>query len=341
MKYSCLFFLLLFAACGTGGSKKPQDQTNTGTSQETFQLHQIKNRSGESYYFYPGTNNRDSSGKLLVFFDPAGNGKFPLQKYRAMADSLGWSLAGCNSTRNGMSLPASMDAANALIEHLLTENKVDSLMLMGFSGGAKIALLSGVNHPRVSGIIFCGAVIPIDPNHFVKLVGIAGERDMNYTDLIEFDQYINNSGISHFLLGWDGAHEYPAPSILADALYMAETGDYALYQSRKASIDSRELAEEIRIKKELYEAMGNESLDWWDLKLNDLRKKSSVSRMDSRLLGFVSLACNSYTANAIKSGKTNQAAYFLHIYEKADPGNQDMLRMKQELKTLLTSPKMP
>ena len=154
----------------------------------------------------------------ILFCDPQGDGKKPLELYKQLAKKNGFMLVGSKLSKNGMGLDESKTIVSQLIGRILAGSgfKRIAFYAAGFSGGAKVALHASAGLPTVKGVIYSGAVavsdIPIKP-----LFGFAGNMDMNMADLVQFDADLPAS-FPHFLKIWNGKHEWPSPEIFASAL---------------------------------------------------------------------------------------------------------------------------
>ncbi|MEI6695603.1 MAG: hypothetical protein WCO13_06015 [Bacteroidota bacterium] len=79
---------------------------------------------------------------------------------------------------------------------------------------------------------------------------------------------------------------------------------------------------------EFMAAFENKNDVWWNAELKkldlDAKDQNSLkSNMASRLKGYISLSCYSYSNRSLQSQNWNYAALFTHIYQKVDPENPD------------------
>jgi hypothetical protein len=221
---------------------------------------------------------------------------------------------------------------NEVTQRLKVQNT--NLTLCGFSGGAKVALLSAAENIRIPRVIYCGAAANITPNHPLNLLGFAGTRDMNYTDVVAFDKSLNASTIKHSLIEWQGKHEFPDAKTFADAFAWLSTGTVPGYEKKQVTITSQKLTEEQAIKQELLNAFQMRDVNWWKNEIAQLNTKKKTDPMYDRLLGFVSLACYSYSNQTLQQKNLPAAEKILTIYALADPGNKDCEMFIQQLKEM-------
>ena len=94
---------------------------------------------------------------LIVFLEPGGRGKLPVELYSGLAEQYGIMLACSYNGRNG---PPELykNGLDAMIPDLIRRFSPDTsrMILCGFSGGARYAAIYG--HTILeSGVIACGA----------------------------------------------------------------------------------------------------------------------------------------------------------------------------------------
>ncbi len=178
--------------------------------------------------YYPvlkQTKDRTSnSGPLpiIFFFDPHGAGALPLKKYKALADNYGFILAGSNNSKNGNDWNTEEVIWRHFVDDLMgrighDENRI---YLCGFSGGAKAATYMAMRHPGIKGVIVGGAALPDDaqPMDFpFSLTILAGEGDMNLTDLVATNQAMDRTQGRHRILFFDGIHEWAPEQTMGQA----------------------------------------------------------------------------------------------------------------------------
>jgi hypothetical protein len=103
---------------------------------------------------------------------------------------------------------------------------------------------------------------------------------------------------------------------------------------KKAIADrSATLQQETSQKQVLLAAFQNQGSDWWT-KVTD-QYKISTKPSDKRLLGFISLAAYSYSAQLLQQKNIEAASHILAIYEMADANNTDQLYFHAQLYALL------
>lgn len=179
----------------------------------------------QSYALYIPEKGNKEAMPILYFFDPHGNGSLPLNKYKALADAYGFILAGSNNSKNGNDWPVTDNIWLHVAEDTKSRLKINAgrIYTVGFSGGAKVASYLALNHPEVKGVIAGGAGLPdgVAAGDFnFSFTAIAGEGDMNMTELVAISRELDHTRTRHRILFFDGKHEW-AP---AGTMNLAFTG---------------------------------------------------------------------------------------------------------------------
>jgi hypothetical protein len=167
-----------------------------------------------SYFLPSGLQN---TSICIFFLDPQGEGWEPLGLYQNLARKYGIGMVGSNVSKNGMDLEQEKRVAQEALEEIRKGTGSDSLRfyLAGFSGGARASLALLSLMPDWKGAVYAGA--PGQARNYQKAIfGFAGTKDMNYADLLTFDQSLGDAS-PHFLLEWDGKHTWPDPVFMEDA----------------------------------------------------------------------------------------------------------------------------
>lgn len=235
--FRLLIALIVFTVALSCSSKQVKQPTSTSDSVaaadaitgENFPvdtvIHRVvcKNDTTQSFALYlPPSYSSGSRFPVICFFDPHGVGSLPVSKYHLLARQFGYILIGSNNARNGLSLTQTNNIAATLYNDIRSGFSADAIRITwaGFSGGAKVALSYAYNQQQPNNVIYAGAVLSLpQPAPPVAMLGFAGINDMNYTDLITFDESLSTGNRSHFLIEWNGKHEWPDTAAFRDAFY--------------------------------------------------------------------------------------------------------------------------
>ncbi|MDO6431118.1 hypothetical protein Q4E93_10995 [Flavitalea sp. BT771] len=178
-----------------------------------------KNDSSQSYALYVPVKAGNGPSPIIYFFDPHGDGTLPLKKYRSLADAYGYILAGSNNSKNGNDWASTENIWRHLSDDSKSRLKINEARIYtcGFSGGAKVASFIALQHPGVKGVIAGGAGLPdgTPPGDYnFSFTAIAGEGDMNLTDLVAIDGSLAGTRTRHRIIIFDGIHEWAPGNIM-------------------------------------------------------------------------------------------------------------------------------
>lgn len=142
-----------------------------------------------------------------------------------LADNYGIALLGSLGSENGQSMDQAVAIANSLVNECVQRyhSPVKNITLAGFSGGAKVALASASSIPGLASIIYCGAAFaPRSLNGLPPALGIAGLKDMNFTEVVAYSNSLDELSIRHALVQWNGKHEWPDTTTFQTAMIWAK-----------------------------------------------------------------------------------------------------------------------
>ena len=219
-----LTILLAILSCNQQQKRQEQDEEKTVESPDLV-LGSVQStvNNGLSYtYFIPSGYSVSTSWPVLIFFDPHGDGGFPLSIYSNLAEEFHFILIGSNDCKNGMRIEESTLIASRLVDASLQTFHADpsKISLAGFSGGAKVALVSAGNDQRIHTVICAGAVIPEGSvKRLPPVLGFAGRQDMNYSDVTMFFLSLEKTSLPHAMVEWKGKHEWPDSNTFRHAFY--------------------------------------------------------------------------------------------------------------------------
>ena len=166
----------------------------------------------QSYALYVPARGNQRPLPIVYFFDSHGVGSLPLRKYKTLADTYGFILVGSNNSKNGNDWSTTETIWNRLWDD--TRKKLvlgQRVYTCGFSGGAKVASYIAIQHPEVKGVIANGAGLPdgVSAGDFpFGFTAIAGDGDMNMTDLAGLTGELDKTRTRHRILFFAGKHEW-------------------------------------------------------------------------------------------------------------------------------------
>lgn len=166
-----------------------------------------------SYALYIPARDHQTALPVIYFFDPHGDGSLPLNKYKTVADEYGFILIGSNNSKNGNDWSTTEHIWQQIFDDTQIRIKFnkDRIYTCGFSGGAKVAGYVALQHPVVKGVIAGGAGLPDGTpagDFRFSVTVIAGEGDLNLTDLVALDNALDKTHTRHRIIHFDGLHEW-------------------------------------------------------------------------------------------------------------------------------------
>jgi predicted esterase len=172
-----------------------------------------KDDPAQSYALYIPAKSAKESLPVIYFFDPHGDGSLPLDKYKALADVYSFILIGSNNSKNGNDFSMAENIWNNLLDDTRKRLRINDnrIYVCGFSGGAKVATYIALNHNQVKGVIANGAGLPEitrTGNFNFSFTAIAGEGDLNMTDLVAIANALEQTQTRHRIIFFDGIHEW-------------------------------------------------------------------------------------------------------------------------------------
>ncbi len=177
--------------------------------------------------YLPSNYNRQKSWPVVYFFDAHARGALPLKRYRKLADEFGMIFIGANTLKNGLDVPTITSRVNNLFAETARRFKLHPRRkyIMGFSGGARTAVLTALLRDDVSGVIGCGAGFPRWNQPVARrfaYVAIAGKGDFNLSELRVLNEKLNRSPIDHWFIEFKGGHEWPPLPVTRKALLILQ-----------------------------------------------------------------------------------------------------------------------
>jgi hypothetical protein len=272
----------------------------------------------------------------------------PVKRYKDMADRYGIILAGSNSSQNRQKGELTSKIVNAAIGDVKKRFNVDEskIFTSGFSGGARVAVLAALSgRYGIRGVIGCAAGFPnvqsLAGMNFTW-VGVVGDRDFNYLELVNVNRQLEAAGFDSHLLVFDGKHDWPPVETFDDALNILFSGKALEFADTPESRKWEEA--EMKQRQILADAMQSQSAEWWNKTTDAIvaKTKSSVPEqerlMNERLLSFLSIVSFMNARNALSRNKIENAKKYLSVYEKVDPQNPDVYFLKAEYYMLQKKP---
>lgn len=241
------YLIIVFIACvsyysscsSANKSKEKETNVNANITNEHLAVGKAidnvtcKADSTQSYALYlPSNYSPEKKYPVVYLLDPHAKGALAVSKYKALADKYNYILAGSNNSKNGNSWEETQYITSKLFADVSTRLSINTsrVYLAGFSGGARIANTITMLNGAINSAICCGASAPLmNPTNVRSdycILGIAGNSDFNYVEMKRYHMVdIAGHNLKHFLMTFDGKHEWPDENTMDKAFWWLELND--------------------------------------------------------------------------------------------------------------------
>lgn len=177
----------------------------------------VLNNPDESYQLYlPSNFSSDKEWPVVFIFDPAARGSIGIKPFIKSSETYGYILVCSNNSRNN-SYSVNYSIANNLFKDVFNQFPIDTskVYLAGFSGGSRLSSYIASKNNMITGVVGCGAGLAsgIYFNRTSVLnfsyVGIVGDIDMNYTEMLKNKENLGILGVPNTLIIYQGNHTWP------------------------------------------------------------------------------------------------------------------------------------
>ncbi|WP_222982576.1 hypothetical protein [Flagellimonas meishanensis] len=184
----------------------------------------VTSTSDETFALYLPNSFVDNSPQPIVFiFEPMARGAVGIKPFIDASEKYGLILVCSNNSKNGP-YDQNFAFANTLFNHVFSNFNIrqDEMYVSGFSGGSRLASAIASLTNRFVGVIGCGAGFSGLQEHMpatqdYAYVGLCGNRDMNYNEMLENKAYLNLINFNSTLITYNDTHNWPAPQQITRA----------------------------------------------------------------------------------------------------------------------------
>jgi hypothetical protein len=230
-------YIILFLFVTVFGYTQDKQLLQTGVIIDSVK---IATAPTESYAIYfPEKYDAKTPMAVVFIFDPDARGKIGIEPFMLAAETYNYVLVCSNALRNG-SVQNNSAIANRLFDEVLQKYPIDTsqLYISGFSGGARLASYFGIATGVFQGVIACGASFNgmdkfIPPSNNFSYVGMVGDKDMNYQEMIENKDWLDNAKVTNTLFISHEEHVWPKKSEMLRAFDWLEIQAYKKNIRRK------------------------------------------------------------------------------------------------------------
>lgn len=215
----CKVSLIFLMLCGV----------NTITGQDSFPVGEVidtircKNHPDHTYSIYlPSDYTSSRIWPVIYVYDAAGRGKNSAEIFQRAGETHGFIIVGSHNFRNGP-FDIGATAIDILFEDVPARFSIDpqKMYTAGLSGGARMAAATAVLADGIAGVIAFAAGMhqnfPIKKDSKFAWVGVAGNQDMNYAEMVAVQKNLDNDGIRNIMLTYEGTHGWPPDDLITDA----------------------------------------------------------------------------------------------------------------------------
>lgn len=178
-----------------------------------------------SYALYlPAVSDQKKTLPVIFIFDAHARGHLPVELYKELAETFGFILIASNDSRNGQDPALSNKIFQALLFDAGNRLPIDNhrIYTMGFSGGSRVASSIAQSLGGIAGVIGCSAGFAnkeLPATNAFNYIGIVGNEDFNLTEMKGLENSLNQTGIRHQLLVFNGKHDWCPAETMREAFY--------------------------------------------------------------------------------------------------------------------------
>ncbi|MBF4516377.1 hypothetical protein IRZ71_08485 [Flavobacterium sp. ANB] len=231
----------------------------------------VVNAPNESYAIYfPKEYDAQIPSAVVFIFDPDARAKIAIEPFILAAETYNYILVCSNNVKNGL-VQNNVATANRLFDHVLGMYNINmsQLYISGFSGGARLASFYGISSGFFQGVIACGASFNdldkfIPPSNKFSYVGMVGDKDMNYQEMVANKTWLDNAKITNTLFISHEDHIWPKQNEMLRAFDWLEIQAYKKnIRPKNDTIIKRiydnnlKIADSLRLNKEMISSVRN------------------------------------------------------------------------------------
>lgn len=195
--------------------------------------------------YLPSTYDTTKNYPLIVAFDSHGDGLIPVKLFKEQAEKYGYIVVGSNNSKNGLSWENNDAIFKSMITDIKERFKINEsrIYTAGFSGGSRVASSIAIFEGGIAGVIGFSAGFPNlnQPiNNTFDFLGVVGSSDFNYNEMNQLEEDLKTTNLKHYLIVFNGKHEWPSADIMPDVFYWLE---FCAYRNKLAEVNPRVISE--------------------------------------------------------------------------------------------------
>ena len=214
--------LAAFLFSQTPGQLFSQERIIPGSVKDSVRC--AENNSVTYCLYLPSGYSPDKAWAVIYFFDAAARGALPVELYKNIAETRGYILVASDNSKNDLPWDKVFEIARLTMNDAEDNFRIDPArrFTSGFSGGSRVAAHLAING-NIKGVIGCGAGFPVIkpfpdtlPEFFYA--GLVGSQDMNYVEMFELEDMLNEYHIKNVLYTGQFRHAWPPEEIFLSAV---------------------------------------------------------------------------------------------------------------------------
>ena len=225
---------ILFVLLGCGmiwGSGAQTLTLKKGVVQDSIRVGELATESFA--LFIPSDYDAQVKWPLLMVFDMKGKTKQAMAMFQASAEDHGFILIGSNAVSDTLAISDNIERTTRMIASAQNILSVDArrMYTAGFKAGGKMASLVPVFIKAVRGVVSMGASLPnselLSIQNRYHYIGIVGEEDYNYPDMLRVRSTLNTLRYPNQLLVFNGGEQWPDPHWIDRAIRILNYSEMA------------------------------------------------------------------------------------------------------------------
>lgn len=218
-----ILFLLLFAGLAfTVSSQSRQAVFKKGKIIDSIR---VNDSISETYKLYlPTKFDGKGTWPIIFVFDMDGKNNQALNVFKTAAENQGYLLASSNDISDTISISKNVLITSRMFREVATLFPINTnrIYTAGFSSGAKFAAVVPSFIREVSGVISCGSFVPsvelLDEKNPFYFIGIVGNEDFNYPQMLQGRELLNKMKFPNDLMEFNGGDRWSDYTLIDKAL---------------------------------------------------------------------------------------------------------------------------
>lgn len=316
-----------FVACFSKTNKNKKFETPIDKGKITEKVNCKKDVTTSYAVYLPSSYDSTKKYPIIIAFDSHALGLKPVTLFKDEAEKYSYIVVGSNNSKNGTPWATTNNIYNSILADVTERFSIDKnrIYTAGFSGGSRVASTIAIQNGGISGVIGCSAGFP-NLNQPISnkfdYIGIVGNADFNFNEMNELDKNLENAKFNHYLLVFNGKHEWPPQEVIPDIFYWLE---FCAIRNKISTANNsliKEFSDKYEKEIENYKTKNN-LFGEYKIYIKLIRFLDGVGKIDSYKTKFTELEKTPAVQNELKSiGADNIKEQTLQgNYMKAMSGN--------------------